>query len=94
VRLRREGRYGPADVESWTLPYAPAVAVVQMSWGWVGEHIPNDWEKVADIELLPEHRQLAVFAPTPHVRSAASIKPAVEAFYRPLEADGYRLHVY
>lgn len=94
VRLRREGRYGPADVESWTLPYAPTVAIVQMSWGWVSQHIPEDWEKVADIELLPEHRQLAVFAPTPAVHPAASIKPAVEAFYRPLEADGYRLHVY
>ena len=95
VVLRRAGPYNKIDVEAWTLPYQPSLAVLQMSWGWVVGRIPDDWLKVAELDLLPEGRTLGFFAPT-HDRAAADkLRVDVERFYRPLEGSlGYHLRVF
>lgn len=94
VRFRREGRYGAADVDSWTLPLDPTVAIVQLSWGWAAQHVPSTWIKVADLELLREGRLVGIFATRRDGRDVPFLRAAVEGYFRPLTSQGYRLHVY
>ena len=95
VTLRLAGPYDKVDVEAWTLPYQPSLAVVQLSWGWVVGRLPDDWLKVAEVELLPEGRRVGFFATTHDVAAAHRLRQDLERFYRPLEgALAYRLRVF
>ena len=64
VRIRRAqgGRYTADDVEQWTAPYRPTVAVLQLGWGWVPPRVPAAWTKVAEIALTDSGQTLGFFA--------------------------------
>ncbi|MFN7978726.1 MAG: hypothetical protein U0P30_11345 [Vicinamibacterales bacterium] len=94
VRFRREGRYDAPDVDSWTLPLDPTVAIVQLSWGWVDKHLPATWIKVAELDLLREGRLVGIFATRRDGRDVPFLRAAIEGYFRPLEPQGYRLRIY
>lgn len=94
VRLRREGRYEAADLESWTLPHDPTAAIVQLSWGWAFSRVPAAWHKVAEIRLEPEARVLGVFATRRDGRDVAFLRGAVQSYYGPLISEGYALRLF
>lgn len=94
VRLRRAGHYDAADVDAWTRPLGATAAIVQLSWGWVGQHLPATWVKVAELDLLREGRLVGVFAMGDDDREVRFLRAAVDAYFRPLEPQGYRVRLF
>jgi hypothetical protein len=88
IRRRQGGEYNAADISKWVGVYHPAIAILQTGWGWVVPRIPNDWIRVAEIQM-PEGDSIGFFAVD---RSAApTLRANVERFYGPLASEGYRL---
>jgi hypothetical protein len=95
VRLRRAGAYTAEAVAAWTAPHAPTIAVVQLSWGWVAQHIPAVWQKVAEVDVLPERRTLGFFSTVADVSAARRLRAEVDHFYGATAGErGYRVHLF
>ena len=95
VRLRRAGAYTSEAVAAWTAPHAPTIAVVQLSWGWVTEHVPTAWQKVAEVDVLPERRTLGFFSATGDASAARRLRAEVDHFYGATAGErGYRVHLF
>ena len=95
VRLRRAGAYTPEAVAAWTAPHAPTIAVVQLSWGWVAQHIPTVWQKVAEVDVLPDGRTLGFFTTTTDASAARRLRAEVDHFYGATAGErGYRVHLF
>ncbi len=95
VRLRRAGAYTSEAVAAWTAPHAPTIAVVQLSWGWVTQHIPAVWQKVAEVDVLPEGRTLGFFSTAADVSAARRLRAEVDHFYGATAGErGYRVHLF
>lgn len=86
---RRTGADERADVASWTARYRPTLAIVQLSWVWVAQRIPNDWIKVAEIEIPSASAKIGIFAMNPGDVNAA--RENVRQFFGPI---AYPLHVF
>lgn len=95
VRLRRAGAYTSEAVVAWTAPHAPTIAVVQLSWGWVSDHVPAAWQKVAEVDVLPEGRVLGFFSTSTDASAARRLRAEVAHFYEPIAGErGYRVHLF
>ena len=95
VLLRRAGVYTSDAVAAWTAPHAPTIAVVQLSWGWVAQHVPAVWRKVAEVEVLPEGQVLGFFSTTADASGARRLRAEVEQFYGLRSGErGYRVHLF
>jgi len=88
--MRRTGSYTSADVRTWTARYQPAIAIVQLGWGWVVPRVPSEWIKVAEVEVPTSHQRVGFFAVKPG--ESWILRSSVEQDYAPLaRALGYRL---
>lgn len=88
--IRRTGSYTSADVRTWTARYQPAIAILQLGWGWVVPRVPSEWIKVAEVELPTNHQRVGFFAVKP--QESWILRASVEQHYGPLgQALGYRL---
>jgi hypothetical protein len=88
--LRRTGNYTRGDVRTWTAKYQPAIAIISLGWSWIAPLVPNDWIKVAELEVPPNRERVGFFAVDP--RDAWIIRGNVAEHYSPLrQARGYRL---
>jgi hypothetical protein len=88
--LRRTGDYTSADVLAWTARYRPAVAVVQLGWGWIAPRIPSEWIKVAEVDVPPHHHRIGFFAVDPG--ESWILRSRVQQHYGPLGTTlGYRV---
>lgn len=95
VRLRRAGAYTRDAVETWTRPLTPTLAIVQQSWGWAADHVPSTWTRVAEVDVLPEHRLLGFYATSPDATTARRLRAEVAYFYGTTAgAAGYRVHLF
>jgi hypothetical protein len=88
--MRRTGAYAAEDVRTWTDPYRPSVAIIQLGWAWVVPRIPAEWVKVAEVEVPTHHQHIGFFAVDP--TQAWVVRASVQQHYGPLgPALGYRL---
>lgn len=94
LERRAAGGYDARDVQRWTAPLHPRIAIVQLSWGWVPPHVPDTWRKVAEVHIEPEGRTLGFYAVADDLKGV-DLRADVEEYYRPLaERDGYRILYY
>lgn len=92
---RRTGGYTKADVEAWTAPRRPALAMVQLGWAWVTPRVPDDWLEAAEVEVTPGGQVIGFFATTHDFDQRRKIAADVAGFYGPLANPlGYRVHLY
>lgn len=91
VVLRRAGHYNRDGVLAWTAPERPSLAIVQLSWGWVIDHIPETWRKVAEVELQPEGRVLGFYSTSDDAAAALRLRADVTQFYGAGHRSGYRV---
>jgi hypothetical protein len=88
--MRRTGGYTRADIRAWTAKYQPAVAIIQLGWGWVVPRLPGEWIKVAEVEVPPNRQRIGFFAVNP--KESWILRASVQQHYGPLgKALGYRL---
>lgn len=92
IRRANGGAYTADDVDRWTRPHHPAAAILQLGWGFVFPRVPASWIKVAEVEIVPSGQTLGFFAMSPD--AALALRQPVEAFYRPLGDDSYRLRMH
>ena len=94
LERRGYGGYTKDDVQDWTDPRRPRIAILQLGWGWVRPRIPDSWRPVAVVHVLPEGHTLGFFAIAPDV-PGVELRADIEEFYRPLvEPLGYRIQYF
>jgi len=76
---RRQGHYDGNDVKAWTSPYHPEIAILQLNWSWVHQHIPGGWVKAAEVSLPYGHHKIGFFAE--NMKKARLLKNHVMQFY-------------
>jgi hypothetical protein len=62
VRIMRRTAYTASDVEAWTAPYGPRVAILSLGWSIVAPRIPHEWVRVAVVEVPPDYDRVGFFA--------------------------------
>jgi hypothetical protein len=77
--MRRTGTYTSRDVLEWTAPYRPRIAIVQLGWSWIVPRIPDEWTKVAEVEVPTHHQRIGFFAVDP--AEAWVLRAQVEQHY-------------
>jgi hypothetical protein len=88
--MRSSGGYTSRDVLEWTAPYQPRVAIVQLGWGWIVPRIPDQWIKVAEVEVPTHHQRIGFFAVDPG--EAWVLRESVEQHYATVGRGlGYRV---
>jgi hypothetical protein len=88
--MRRTGGYTSTDVRTWTGKYQPAIAIIQLGWGWVVPLVPSEWIKVAEVEVSTNRQRVGFFAVDP--KESWILRSSVELHYAPLgRALGYHL---
>jgi hypothetical protein len=88
--LRRTGNYTRGDVRTWTAKYQPAIAIISLGWSWIAPLVPNDWVRVAVLEVPPNRERVGFFAVDP--KDAWIIRANVAEHYSPLrQARGYQV---
>ena len=63
--MQRTGGYTSRDVLGWTAPYKPRIAILQLGWGWIVPRIPEEWVRVAEVEVPTHHQRIGFFAVDP-----------------------------
>jgi hypothetical protein len=89
IRRRQGGEYTAADIASWVDSYHPAIALLQIGWGWVVPRIPAQWIRVAEVQMPVEGGFIGFFAVDR--AEVHRLRANVEQFYGPLTSQGYRL---
>jgi hypothetical protein len=89
IRRQHGGEYTASDIASWVGPYHPAIAVLQIGWGWVVPRIPAQWIRVAEVQMPVDGEFIGFFAVDR--AEAHRLRANVEQFYGPLVSHGYRL---
>src|SRR4029450_6101390 len=80
--MQRTGGYTNEDVAAWTATYRPAIAIVQLGWGWVVPRLPRQWIEVAQVEVPTHHQRIGFFAVDPN--EAWILRASVQRHYEPL----------
>jgi hypothetical protein len=62
VRIMRRTSYTAGEVEAWTAPYRPKIAILSLGWSMVVPRIPPGWVRVAVVEVPPDYDRVGFFA--------------------------------
>ena len=62
LAIMRRTAYTGREVTAWTAPYRPKVAIVSLGWSVAGALIPDDWVRVAVVEMPPHGHRVGFFA--------------------------------
>jgi hypothetical protein len=92
VRIMRRGPYTSRDVVEWTTPFRPKIAVASLGWSVVVPLIPEEWVRVAVVEMPPHWNRVAFFAVDRE--ECWTLRTAVAQHYAPLAATmGHRMRL-
>jgi hypothetical protein len=92
VRIMRRGPYTSRDVVEWTAPFRPRIAVASLGWSVVVPLIPEEWVRVAVVEMPPHWNRVAFFAVDRE--ECFTLRTAVARHYAPLAARmGHRMRL-
>ncbi len=92
VRIMRRGPYTSRDVVEWTAPFGPRIAVASLGWSVVVPLIPEEWVRVAVVEMPPHWNRVAFFAVDRE--ECWTLRTAVAQHYAPLAAAmGHRVRL-
>jgi len=90
VAIMRHATYTSRDVVTWTAPYRPKIAIIQLGWGVVGPLIPPEWVRVAVVEVPPHRHRVGFFAVEPE--QAWTLRAGVAQHFGQLGPTlGYRI---